>query len=331
MIRTRQLLVLAVLMVVMTAPVMAITIKLASVAPEQSPWGTALNRLALEWGRISNGRVDVRIYHNGIAGNEDDIIRKMRINQLQAGVFTSAGMKSIAPEAFALSVPFLIREEDELRHVLQEVQPELDAAFQANRMHALAWSRAGWVHFFSKEPVTYPQDLKEQRLAADPNDQELLQAFRIMGYRPIPMPQNELLTSLNSGLVDAFYTSPLVAAGFQWFGLAPHMLNLKVAPFLGVIVISDTAWRRIPEDIKPQLLRSAANVALQIEDQVLQLEEQAIDLMEENGLMIGRLSEAEQQVWIEDFEEHSTQIMEDVFHPEMTARIQSILSEYRSR
>lgn len=318
-------------MVVMTAPVMAITIKLASVAPEQSPWGNALNRLAQEWGRISGGQVDVRIYHNGIAGNEDDIIRKMRINQLQAGVFTSSGMKSLAPEAFALSVPFLIRGEDELRYVLEEVQPELDAAFENNRMHALAWSRAGWIQFFSREPVTTPDDLKSQRLAADPNDQELLQAFRIMGYRPTPMPQNELLTSLNSGLVDAFYTSPLVAAGYQWFGLAPHLLDLKVAPFLGVIVISDNAWRRIPNNIKPQLLEAAADVAIQIEDQVLELEEQALELMEDNGLSIERLSDAEKRVWIDDFERYSDQIMAEVFHPQMTARIQRLLQQYRAR
>lgn len=327
----RTLLLLTILMVVLAAPLAAITIKLASVAPENSPWGAALNRMAQEWSRISDGRVQLRVYHNGIAGNEDDVARKMRINQLQAGVFTSSGMKSLAPEAFALSVPFMIRTDDEFDHVLSEVTPQISEAFEDNRMQALAFSRVGWIRFFSTEPVTTPDDLKQERLAADPNDQELLQAFRIMGYRPIPMPLSELLTSLNSGMVSAFYTSALVAAGYQWFAIAPNMLDLNVAPFMGAIVISETAWRRVPANIRPELQRSAQTAAQQIQEQVLALEREAVDLMRDNGLSIQELTPSERQRWIADFEQYQAQIMEDVFHPEMTSRIQDILEEYRGR
>lgn len=305
-------------------------IKLASVAPEASPWGRALNDLAVQWRDVSNGRVRVRVYHNAIAGDEDDILRKMRIGQLQAGVLTSQGMKQVVPEVFSVSVPFMISSQDELTYVMERITPELNESFERNRLHVLAWSRAGWVHFFSKEPVTYPDDLKSQRLAANPTDQELLQAFRIMGYRPIPMPQPELLTSLNSGLVDAFYTSPLVAAGFQWFGLAPHMLDLKVAPFLGAIVISDSAWRRIPSSMKDDLLVAAEEISEQIDDEVRELETEALETMRRFGLEIQEVTPEIEAEWERDVEQNRDAMLE-VFDPAMTVRVGELLEEFGER
>ena len=305
-------------------------VKLASVAPEASPYGRALNQLANEWREISDGRVRLRIYHNGIAGDEADILRKMRIGQLQAAVLTSSGMKQVVPEVFSVSVPFLIGSERELSYVMDDIRPDLNREFERNRLHVLAWSRAGWVHFFSKEPVTLPADLKRQRLAADPNDEELLQAFRIMGYRPIPILQSELLTSLNSGLVDAFYTSPLIAAGFQWFGVAPNMLDLKVAPFLGAIVISDRAWRRIPGRIKDELQAAAQGVADQIETEIRDLEREALETMQEFGLAIQEITPEQAQAWEADVGRYNEAMLE-VFDPEMTARIQRLLDQLGNR
>jgi len=288
------------LLIAFAGPVFGFTVKLASVAPEASPWGAALNQMAVDWARISNGQVRIQVFHNAIAGEESDVLRKIRIGQLQAGVFTSAGMKQIVPEVFSVSVPFMIRSEEQLDYVMERITPDLEESFREARLHVLAWSRAGWVHFFSRDPVTYPDDLKSQRLASDPNDLELQQAFKLMGYSPIPMPQPELLTSLNSGLVDAFYTSPLVAGGYQWFGLAPHMLDLKVAPFLGAIIISDAAWRRVPNNIKDELLVSARQVAAQIDDEVRDLEAEAVESMQRYGLEVTRLTPEIEDVWIRD-------------------------------
>lgn len=326
----RRTLITCLLILCCFIPATAQTIKLASVAPENSPWGSALNQLAVDWSRISNGRVRLQIFHNAIAGDESDVLRKIRIGQLQAGVFTSAGMKQIVPEVFSLSVPFMIRSDAQLEYVMERVQPELEELFRESRLHVLAWSQAGWVHFFSRDPVTYPGDLKEQRLASDPNDLELQQAFKVMGYNPIPMPQPELLTSLNSGLVDSFYTSPLVAGGFQWFALAPHMLDLKVAPFLGAIIISDSAWRRIPNNMKDEMLAAAEGVAAQIDAEVEVLNTDAVESMVRYGLNVRELTPAIEQAWIDDVARYDEAMLE-VFEPTMTERVRDILDQFENR
>ncbi len=320
------LLVTVALTTIAVVPSVSLEIKLASPAPEQSPWGAALNQMAADWQRISGGRIRLRVYHNGIAGDESDVLRKMRIGQIQAAVLTSTGMKQIVPDVFSVSVPFMIRSDETLRYVLDRIEPDLEEQFRENRMHVLAWSHAGWIYFFSREPVSYPTDLRPQRLASDPGDEELLQTFKTMGFSPIPITQSEIITALNSGMIDAFYSSPIGAAGFQWFGPAPNMLDLKVAPFLGSILITDSAWRRVDDDLKTELIRSARTIAAQIDNDVHQLETDAITTMVRYGLHVQEVTPEIEDVWRRDVAKYEDAISE-VYEPVMTRRIRSILSE----
>src|SRR6056297_2441978 len=211
----------------------AFTLKIASAAPESSPWGRALNRIAADWREISGGQVTLQIFHNGIAGEQNDINRKMRIGQIQGALFTSDSLALLSDEIFALSAPVLIRSDEELDYVFERLRPDIEESIEGTQFEVIGWSKAGWVNFFANEPVRRPADLKDLALAVGDDQPQTARAFRRMGYEVVPMRQNALLTSLNSGMVDAFYASPIAAAGFQWFARAQHMLDLDVAPFLG--------------------------------------------------------------------------------------------------
>ncbi|TVR33337.1 MAG: C4-dicarboxylate ABC transporter [Spirochaetaceae bacterium] len=307
----------------------ALTLKLASVAPENSPWGAALNRMAADWARISGGQVTLQIYHNAIAGDEPDVVRKMRIGQIQMAVFTSSGLRLLADEVMTLNMPLLIRTEDELDHVLSEVSDVLSSSVQRARFHALVWSKGGWIRFFANAPLTSPASLRRLRLAAAADNQELLQAFRLMGYQAIPVAQNELLTSLNSGMVDAFYSSPIAAAGFQWFARAPYMLDLPVAPFIGGVVVSDRAWNRVPDHLKPQLVAAVVRHVDRLETVMEELETEAISTMQDYGLTVTELSDAQRRGWIDEFERSRDVTVGTVFDEQMYRHIQNLLTEYR--
>ena len=174
-----------------------------------------------------------------------------------------------------------------------------------------------------------PDALKQLKLASSPDNEELLQAFRLMGYQVIPVTETELLTALNSGRVEAFYTSPIAAAGFQWFARAPHMLEMRVAPFLGSFVISENIWRRVPDDLKPELVAAAERQIARLDSRVRALEEEAIETMEQYGLEITRLSESQEQVWFTEFDDSLQVTVGTVFDEELYNAIRRYLSEYR--
>ena len=311
------------------APLSAQTIRLASGAPESSPWGAALNRLAADWSRISGGRVNLQVFHNAIAGDEQDVLRKMRIGQIQAGVFTSGGLEALAPEVMTLSMPVLIQSDEELDYVFDHLREDLEAAVARNRFQVLGWSKGGWVYFFTSRSVRSPSELRQIRLAASAENPELLQAFRVMGYQAFPVTQTELLTSLNSGMVDGFYASPIGAAGFQWFARAPYMLDLPVAPFLGSVVISDRAWSSIPANLRPRLKAAVESHISRLDSAVRELEEDAISVMRNHGLQTTELSAAERERWFAEFERSLDLTVGRVFDERTYRAIQQLLDEFR--
>ena len=65
------------------------TIKLATIAPEGSGWMNAMRAGAAEIGERTEGRVKFKFYGGGVQGNDNQVLRKMRIGQLHGGAFTS--------------------------------------------------------------------------------------------------------------------------------------------------------------------------------------------------------------------------------------------------
>lgn len=304
-------------------------IRIGSSAPENSPWGRALNRVAAEWQEISNGRVRVQVFHNNIAGVESDMLRKMRIGQLQAAVVTNTSLAAFTDRVMTLSMPLLIRSEEEYNYVFERLQPGLEAEIEDNGFKVLAWSLAGWVYPFADVAVRTPDDLRPLRLATSPEEQDLIRAYQVLGYQPVSISFPERLAGLVNNMADAHLTVPILAAGFQWFGATDHMTNIKIAPAPGAILMSDRAYRRLPEQYRDEMLAAAAEIAAGLNAEISALEQTALDTMVEFGLEIVEPTDAERAQWVEEFESAYGVMLGPVFHEDMYAEIAELLDEYR--
>ncbi|MBB6482039.1 TRAP transporter substrate-binding protein DctP [Spirochaeta isovalerica] len=291
------------------SPVASLTVKLGSVVPAGSDWDLALKQMALEWKQITGGQVNIRIFPGGIAGSEENMIQKMRINQLDMAVLTAIGMNKIVPESFVLSLPFLLADDEEVNFILENVAPEFDDDFNSKGFEVLMWSSTGWVKFFSRDKATTPDQLRRQKIAVDGDETEMMDAWKSLNFHVIPMSLNDTLTGLQSGMIDAFYAPPMGAAAYQWFALTPHMNNLPISPLLGGVVISSRTWNRIPEkyhtDLKAAVQR--ANSKFSISSQ--EMNQQALDIMLEYGLQVDDVTESERQEWMELFDEDYSTIV----------------------
>jgi TRAP-type C4-dicarboxylate transport system substrate-binding protein len=283
----------------------------------------------VEWAQATNGEVELIVYHNGVAGAEAEVLRKLNLNQIQAAVFTSIGLNSVTPEIMTLSYPLLIRSDDEMEVVLQKLRPELDARIERNGFTTLAWARAGWVKIFSKAPVFTPGDLRRQKLGTNPDELELLQAFKAMGFQLVPINMNDVLVSLNSGMLDAVYQSPISVAGYQLFGIAKNMSTINLAPFMGGIVMNRTAWRRIPDRYKDRIMQICKRIESEIDGSIAALEAEAITTMSRYGLVINTLSPTQEEEWYRDMAQHESALVGPIFNKEIYGRIKDILTEYR--
>jgi TRAP-type C4-dicarboxylate transport system substrate-binding protein len=309
----------------------AVEIKLASMVPENTNWGQTVNKLAAEWSRITNGEVKLTVYANGTLGGEDEVLRKLNMNTIQAAIFTSAGINKIVPEILTLSYPFMIRSDDEFDEVLRNVKPDLEAKINAQNYRALALVKAGWVKIFSRNPVFVPADLKRQKLGSVPSEPELAQTFRSMGYQVTLVDQTRILIALNGGTIDAIYMSPIFAAGAQYFGVARNMASINISPFMGGIILNKRAWESIPAKYRDDLTAVTRRIGNEMEASLLGLEAQTIRQMKNNGLTENQISSQQRQEWENDsLYAVSGLLSGGTFDRVMYNRIDGILSRYRS-
>ena len=275
----------------------ALTIKLGSLAPNGSPWDKALRQIAAEWSTISKGKIKLKIYPGGIAGGESDMLRKMRIGQLHAAGLTGIGMCRVFSGILAVQVPLLVKTDEELYYVLDKMKPKFEKELEEKGFTVLMWSKVGWVHFFSKNPVVTPDDLKQHKLWNYAGDPDGTQAWKKAGFHPVPLSPTELMTSLQSGMVDAFSTTPLSAAANQWFGLAKNMCGMNWAPLIGGIVVSTKTWKKIPPKLQVKLLDAARKVGKESQAEIDKADAQAITIMQEHGLKVHPVSDEVEAQW----------------------------------
>jgi TRAP-type C4-dicarboxylate transport system substrate-binding protein len=221
----------------------------------------------------------------------------MRIGQLSAAGMTGVGLSRIFSGILAVQLPLLVRNDEELDYVLDKMKPDFEKKLEAKGFKILIWTKIGWVHFFSKKPVVRPDDLKEQKMFIYAGDPDGVLAWKDAGFHPVPLSPTDIMSSLQSNMVEAFSATPLTAASYQWFALAKNMCGMKWAPLIGGIVINARTWKRIPSDQRPELLEAAKRIALTLQAEADKADEQAIVVMKQHGLIINPVSPDVEAQW----------------------------------
>ncbi len=225
-----------------------LVIKFATLAPEGTPWMNIMEEMNREIQEKSGGRVVFRFYAGGVAGDERDVIRKIRINQLHGGTFSGFGLGEVLPEIRVLELSLLFRDGQEADHVATALFEHFAAAFAQKHFVLLALNDAGSVYVFSKDPIRTKADMARSKIwiwQGDPLPQAIFKAYGIV---PVPLSLPNVLPSLQSGLIDACYGTPLTVLALQWFTKVKYRTSLSITNVMGALVLSDTLWQQLSAD-----------------------------------------------------------------------------------
>lgn len=308
----------------------AVTIKLATMAPEGTAWHKALRALGDDWAVISGGQVQVKIYAGGVAGNETVMVRKMRIGQLQAAALTNLGVTDIDSASQVTNTPMLIRSYEELDYVTEHMHEDFERRLEAKGFIVLSWADAGWVHMFSKRPLTDPGDVGKFKMYAWEGDPGAVEAFRACGFKPVVVAATDVIPSLQSGLIDAFPSPPIGALAMQWFGLAPHMLDVPWAPLTAATLITRETWDTIPAEFHAPFMESARRNGAEIKAEIRRQDAKAVTVMQKYGLVVHTVDETTMQRWVKLAESAYPVFRTKMVPPDVFDRAKALVEEYRA-
>lgn len=305
-------------------------IKMATLAPEGSSWYKVLQNMGEGWKKATNGAVTLRIYPGGVSGDEDAVIRKMRVGQLQAAALTGIGLSYLDRSFYALHVPMMYASDEEFDYVRDRLSPILERRLEEKGIIVLNWGDAGWVHFFAKKPFTRPDEVKAMKLFVWSGDTNLIQLYKETGFNPVPLSAIDILPGLQTGLINAFDTTPLAALAFQWFGLAPHMSDLRWVPLTGATIIDRKAWLGIPENLRPKILEAAQEAGKNLREEIRRLNDEAVTVMVKNGLKVSHVPPDAHAEWRKMVEDVYPQIRGKIIPADMFDAAMKYRDEFRA-
>jgi len=306
-----------------------VNIRIASPLPRSSDWGRALDRLAVDWERVTQNQTRVVVSHDGREGSEARMLSSLSSDAIQVAVFTSAGVSEICPAVMNLSIPFMIRNEAEFDLVLENILPLLDTRVKKDYV-VISWSKGGWIYIFTKEKVLTPDDLRKQRLATSPDLNDMNTVFRVMGFQLVETDIVSLGTKLASNAVNAIYLIPAVIAPMQLHKSLNHMLEVPIAPIMGAIVMNRVTWNKLSPDNQQEILKATRRVAAEFDASMVKTEAAAIAAMGRDGLSVNKPNQAQQDMWNNEVENVLPSLVGSIFDHDLYNRINDILEKARS-
>lgn len=223
----------------------AITLKIATQAPDGTTWMKDMRSAAKEIKVKTEGRVKIKYYPGGVMGNYKSVMKKIRLGQLHGGAVTGDSLADLYPDMRSYSLPMLFNSYAEVDYVRSRVDPDLVEGMQAKGFTMLGITEGGFAYLMSNGPVRSIADLKQHKLWI-PEDDPLNEAlFRKMGVNPITLPLSDVYTGLQTGLIDTIGSTTAGALAFQWHTRIQSITEVPLLYIIGVLVVDNKYFKRI--------------------------------------------------------------------------------------
>ncbi len=311
------------------------TFKFATLIPPDTAWMQQIQAWADEVKEKSNGQLVFKIYAGGVMGDEPDVLRKIRSRQLQGAFFTGYGIGRIFSPARVLEIPFLFKNTDESDYVRAHMMPDFENGFRKKGFELLGWPEVGFIHFFSKKPLSSIDDIKTHRIwlwQGDPLGEALTKAA---GITPVPLSIMDVYTQLSAkhGSIDTVYNSPFGALAMQWHSKLKYASNIAMTNAIGALVVSQRFYQTLPPNLQQLLKESGKKYANKINTISRRDNQQSIALLKQSGIeFMWNWNDNEKQQMLEIRDQAAQELINTNYIPaDYFSRTRSLLSTFRAK
>ena len=309
-----------------------VKIKLGTLAPKGSSYHQALEEMGESWKRVQGNGATFTVYPDGTQGGEADVVRRMRIGQLNAGLLSIVGLSEIDSSVSGLQkIPLMFRSWDEYEYVLDKMRPDLEKRLFDKGFVVLFWVEAGWIKFFSREAAVRPDDFKRLKIFVWFGDENQIELMKSIGYKPVALETADILPALQTRMIDMVPLTPLYTLTYQFYSPLPHMLDINWVPLIGAAVITRKAWDGMSPAGRAALTKAAAKAGADIRAHGLQEDQQAIEVMKKRGLTVHPLTPQADSEWHEFAARIHPMIRGKTVPAEMFDEVNNLVHEYRRK
>lgn len=278
--------------------VQAKTIKIATISPDGTFWMNSMRAGADEIKEKTQGRVDFKFYPGGVMGNDENVIRKMRIGQLQGGAITIGSLSQYSPDTTIYGLPFLFSSLDDAEQIRKKSDPILSDLIEKSGYVNFGFAQGGFTYLMSKEPINGFDDLRQQKSWLPENSDVGLSVYRYVGVTPLSLPLSDVLTGLQTGLINTVITSPIGALALQWQTHVNYVVDMPLNYLTAMMIIDKKVFSELSKTDQAVVREVMTNVYKKIDGQNKVDNIEARNALTKLGVKFIKLSDAERADWI---------------------------------
>jgi len=321
---------LALVLAVAGGPAHAVDIKIATVAPDGSRWIQQMRAGAEEVNTRTAGRVTIKFYPGGVMGNDAQVLRKIRIGQLQGGAFTAGGLGERYGALNLYGIPLLFRSLDEIDAVRSELDRELATGLEEAGFVTFGFIEGGFANVLANEPIHSVEDMRRKKVWVPEGDPISFMVMEALGLSPAVLPVTDVLTGLQTGLIDIAFASPVAALVLQWHTKVKYITEIPVSYSMGIFAIEKGAYSEL-STADQQIVREVMTRYIGTLDREARDDNRrAGEVLARSGLQTVSVNAADVEGWRNTIESIYPRLRE---RPDIDAkmfdRLLALLAEYR--
>jgi TRAP-type C4-dicarboxylate transport system substrate-binding protein len=309
----------------------ALTLKIATLAPAGTSWMKEMKKGAEVIKEKSSGRVKIKFYPGGVMGNDQSVHRKIRINQLQGGAFSSSGLTYVDSSIQVYSLPMLFNSFAEVDHVRARMDEKIKQKMADSGFIILGITEGGFARIMSTKPISTMQEFRNSKVWIPEGDTQVQQTFKTMGINPISLPISDVFTGLQTGLIDTITASSTGAIAFQWHTKVSTMVNTPVLYLIGILAVDKKAFDKIKPDDQKIVINEMNQVFTTLDKLNREDNINATAALETQGIKLVSPSDAEIKSW-KAYSQQSIQTMIESgsIEKNIVDEIQDLLNAFRN-
>lgn len=262
------------------------TIKLATLAPDDSTWMKAFKSLARQVEKETDGALDFKFYGGGVLGDESAMIRKVRTGQIDGAAVTNVGLGEINKQVLMLQLPLMFKNYKQLDYVRDKMSPTFEKMLLDEGFVLGAWGDVGFVYIFSNTPVKTVADLKKVKMWVWSMDPTIKKVAEVIGVNGVELGVPDVLPSLQTGMIDAFTNSPYGAIALQWYTKAQFVTNLRISMGIGASVLSAKTWESFTDDERRIVEKATQETQGKLLKAIRRSNQKAVQTLQDKGIQV---------------------------------------------
>jgi len=310
--------------------VFAQTFKIATIAPEGSSWMSDMKRGAEVIEKQTDGRVKFKFYGGGVQGNDKQVQRKMRTGQLQGGAFTSGAMNMFQRDADLFSMPMVFNSIEEVHYVREKMDSVIRERLEQAGYVNFGFAGAGFAYMMSNKPLQTLGELKGQKVWIPEGDPVGFAALRALGIAPVVMPVTDVMTGLQTDLLDSVTVPPVGAVVFQWHTRLKYITDLPVAYVYAAMLIDKKAFSKMSAEDQKITRDVLEGIYRKFDRYGVTDNEEALQALLESGLEMVSPSPSDVREWRGIVNDSNRRLAKDgKFDEALLNQMQALIKGYR--